>query len=836
MKQQSFGFRGLTHEQVEKSRREFGANVITSVKKNIPWILLKKALREPMLLILVAVSTIYFVTSSWVEGVFMLAATSVVSFISLYQEFRTKKALESLKQYTEPKSKVIRDWDVTLIKTEDIVVGDYLILEEGFLVPADAIIIQARDFSVNESLLTGESLAVEKQPGSSNNNVYQGTSVLTGLAIGTVTEIGINTKMGQIGSDLQTIREEPSPLDVQIHQFVRNMAFIGGFVFVTIWAISFFKSWAFIDSLLKALTLAMSIIPEEIPVAFATFMALGAWRLMTKGILVRNTKTIETLGSASVICVDKTGTITKNVMSLVRVYDFESNKILDPASFDHATDVITTAMWASEPVPFDPMEKALHEVYGNVVSRDLRTDFSLVHEYPLSGVPPIMTHVFKNHKGEEIIASKGAPEAIIALSNLSSDKQQIVRDNLEKLLAEGYRVLAVGQSTVNHSTYPRTQHELKLTFKGFVAFYDPPKENIASVLLSFYKAGVDVKIITGDNAITTQTIARQIHFKKADHIITGDEVMKLSDAALQKIVSNVAIYARMFPEAKLRIVEAFKKQNKIVAMVGDGVNDAPALKAANIGIAMGSKGTEVAKEASALILSNDDLSEMITAIAMGRKIYNNLKKAIQYIISIHVPIILVVFLPVLLGWTFPTIFTPIHIIFLELVMGPTCSIVYENEPIEAAVMSEPPRKNTKTFFRFSELTMSLVQGLIITTGLLTIYWISLKCNPSIAKTTSMMFIGIVTSNVVLTLVNRSFTSSVIKTMRFKNNLIPVVIIGTPLAAIAFFIIAPVRDFFHFTVLAPLNVTESIAIGAISVLWVELYKLIRRRKRISTAGQ
>jgi len=827
MKQQSFGVPGLTRDEVERSRTKFGTNTIAVKKKNIVLVILKKALGEPMLLILIAVAVLYFIMSAWVEGTFMLVATLVVSFIAMYQEVRTKNALDALKQYTEPKSKVIRDSEVALIKTDDVVVGDHIILEEGFLIPADATIIQARDFSVNESLLTGESLAVEKQPGSTDNKVYRGTSVVTGLAICVVNEIGVKTKMGQIGLSLQAVPDARSPLEVQIHQFVRYMAFIGAFIFIIIWAISFFHSRALVDSLLKALTLAMSIIPEEIPVAFATFMALGAWRLMTAGIIVRNTKTIETLGSANVICIDKTGTITKNAMTLVEAFDFGTGVTADQKSFGLAADVIAIAMWASEPVPFDPMEKAIHEAYGNIAARDLRNEFSLVHEYPLSGVPPFMTHVFKNKNGNEIIAAKGAPEAIIALSKLSPEKEQIVRKNLESMLASGYRVLGVGQATVEHSNYPRTQQELTLAFKGLVAFYDPPKENIASVLGSFYKAGVDVKIITGDNPITTQTIARQVHFKNAGRIITGEAIMKLSHESLRTILADVAIFARMFPEAKLRVIDALKTQHNIVAMVGDGVNDAPALKAANIGIAMGTKGTEVAKEASALILRNDDLSGMIVAIAMGRKIYSNLKKAIQYIISIHVPIVLIVFLPVLLSWTFPTIFTPVHVIFFELVMGPTCSIIYENEPIEDTIMQEPPRKYTTTFFRFSELITSLVQGLVITAGLIAIYWISLRHEPSNAKTTSMMFIGVVTSNILLTLVNRSFRSSITKTLQYKNNLIPIVIGGTLFITILSFAIAPLRNIFHFTVLSLSNFALSIAIGAIAVLWIEGYKLFKQ---------
>jgi len=406
------------------------------------------------------------------------------------------------------------------------------------------------------------------------------------------------------------------------------MVMAGVVVFLIVWLINFQHSRDILDSLLKALTLAMSILPEEIPVALATFMALGAWRLMQMGIIVKQTKTVETLGSATVICTDKTGTITENKMSLAKLFVLSEAKINDADGIltEAEKELIRTAMWASEPIPFDPMEIALHESYFNLIPVDERPFYNMIHEYPLSGKPPMMTHLFENEKGERIIAAKGAPEAILNVANVSEAEIIKIENAIEQLTKEGYRVLCVGDTEHSGNDFPSTQQEFEFRFKGVLAFYDPPKKNIGAVLNHFYKAGIAVKIVTGDNASTTASIASQVGFVGHDKTISGDELMHLSDEELQERVKETQIFTRMFPEAKLRIINALKKNNEIVAMTGDGVNDGPALKAAHIGIAMGKKGTEIAKQAASLILVEDDLSKMVDAIAMGRRIYTNLKK------------------------------------------------------------------------------------------------------------------------------------------------------------------------------------------------------------------
>ena len=620
---------GLSNEEVAQSRKKNGSNSLEHQDKNHFLASLIEMIKEPMFLLLLLATSIYFITGEYSNGIFMLAAIVLVSTISLYQESKSRNAIEELKKLSQPKSKVIRNGEIIEIPSEEIVLGDLIQTEEGTFIPADGIIIQSNDFSINESILTGESLSVFKNEKSENKQVFQGTIAASGLAICEVTAIGNQTQLGKIGKSIESIAEEKTPLQLQIGNFVKKLSLIGLVIFGIVWAINFYNSRLFLDSLLKALTLAMSIIPEEIPVAFTTFMALGSWRLMKMGIIVKHTKTVETLGSATVICTDKTGTITQNKMSLAQLFTLSNNKInsnFNEKLNEQELELLSLSMWASEPIPFDGMEIALHEAYSKLEIKDERPYFKLVHEYPLGGKPPMMTHIFENQKGTRIIAVKGAPEAIIAFSNLSAAEIQKINTAIESMSKEGFRVLGVGVSEFSGKEFPKTQQEFLFDFKGIVAFYDPPKANIKTVLDTFYNAGIQVKIVTGDNAATTSTIAKQIGFRNPENTLNGDELMTMDEATLKEKVMQTTIFTRMFPEAKLKIIQALKANNQIVAMTGDGVNDGPALKSAHIGIAMGKKGTEIAKQAANLILIDDDLSKMGDAIAMGRKIYINIRE------------------------------------------------------------------------------------------------------------------------------------------------------------------------------------------------------------------
>lgn len=821
--------RGLSLDEVAESRKKNGLNKLEYKKENRVYSFLKSIFSEPMILLLFLASGIYYSNKQYSDAVFLTVSILFIAAISIYQDRRSRNALAALQEFVQPLYQVIRQGKHQKIMTQDIVKGDTIIVEEGSLVPADGVIMRSNDFSVNESILTGESMAVFKDSEIEDNKVFSGTTVASGLAIVKVSDIGVQTRLGKIGTSLEGVKKEKTPLELQIGSFVKKMVLAGALVFILVWIINYSKIGSIEKSLLMALTLAMSILPEEIPVAFTTFMALGAQRLMKMGIVVKQMKTVETLGSATVICTDKTGTITQNKMELAKLW-IPLELELSPEVFSNlikARELITTAMWASEPIAFDPMEVTLHNAYKKIAGQDLRTDFKMIHEYPLSGKPPMMTHVFENQYGSRIIASKGAPEAILEVCHLSSSEYKIITAALDTLTSRGYRVLGVAKADLEGSEYPKTQQEIRFIFEGLIAFYDPPKDNIEQVLKSFYKAGIAVKIITGDNARTTASIAQEIGFQGFDKTITGEKLMEMTDSDLQAIVMDINVFSRMFPDAKLRIVNALKANGQIVAMTGDGVNDGPSLKAAHIGIAMGKKGTAIAKNAASLILVEDDLSKMVEAVAAGRKIYVNLKKAIRYIISIHIPIILIIFIPLALGWLYPNILSPLHVILLELVMGPTCSILYENEPAENDIMQKPPRSLQAAFFNAKEIMISLFQGIMITLGVLLVYQWSVYGNLGEAATRSMVFLTLITANVLLTLVNRSFHYSLLVTLRYKNAMVAIIISITILLVILLFAIPFLRSLFDFELISFFQSAVCLTIGTLSVLWFEGVKYLRK---------
>lgn len=821
--------KGLTDAEVADSRKKYGYNRLEAVKKESWADLLLNILKEPMLILLICVSFIYVLTGDYGEALFMFAAIVGVTAISFYQDNRSKKALEELEKLNEPLSKVIRDSKIIDIPTFEIAVGDLCITEEGNLINADGRIVHSNDFSVNESSLTGESFSVFKDSRSEDNKVYSGTITVSGLAVFEVENIGKETRVGKIGESILNIKTEISPLQLQIRNFVKGMAVIGVIIFLGVCIFSFVKTGDFVTSLLSGLTLAMSVLPEEIPVAFTTFMALGAWKLMREGIIIKRSSIVETLGSVSVICTDKTGTITENSMQLKHLYDFRSDRIYEESEFGmkELYELIDYAMWSSEPVPFDPMEITLHKIYEQNRKPDQRKDYQMFHEYPLEGKPPMMTHLFENEQKDRIIAAKGAPEAIIGVSNLSEEEKSKIRTLIKNFGEQGYRVLGVARSHFEGNDFPDKQQDFKFDFLGLTVFYDPPKKGIKEVFKHIYDAGIQVKVITGDNADTTRAIALQAGIKNSTPPVNGNEIAACSEADLIKLSEDTTLFTRMFPEAKLEVVSALKAQGHVVAMLGDGVNDGPALKAAHIGVAMGNKGTEIAKSAAALVITNDDLDKLVIGVAAGRRIYANIKKAVQYIISIHIPIILTVSLPLFLGWVFPHIFTPVHVIFLELVMGPTCSIVYENEPMEKNAMQRPPRALTDTFLNWKELTISIIQGLVITAGILWLYQYSVNHGNGEAKTRALVFTTLIFSNILLSLVNRSFYYSMLESFKNRNVLLAGISVLVVLLMLIILYTAPVSGFFSVTALSIKELGLTLLTASVSVLWFEIYKLIKR---------
>lgn len=828
-----YPFSGLTAADVSASRRANGSNKIDSYSERSFRHILAEIVSDPMLILLAAAALIYFISGEIADALFMSAAILFISAISVYQSNRSQNALRALKELTQPTALVIRDNRSVYIPTDEVVVGDYVIISEGERVPADGIIKQLNDFSVNEAILTGEAFSVTKDAHSDKHNqIFKGTLVETGQCVFEVTAVGNKTKFGELGKSVQDIRRNKSPLQQQVKSFVKWMSLAGLVVFLIIWGINYFQSKSILQSLLKGLTIAMSVLPEEIPVAFISFMALGAWRLMKKGIIVKEASVVESLGAATIICLDKTGTITENRMEIYQIYDFKRDAIVPKSDLRSVStcELISTAMWASETMPFDNMEKAIVKAYQECVSIDMRPFFRKIYEYPLDGTPPMMTHIFENDKNERIIAMKGAPEAILKASLLDENEQTKINSYLSVFAEEGLRVLGVGNASFEGINFPRTQQEFKINFLGLIGFYDPPKKTIKDTFKQLYIAGIRLKIITGDNPVTTAAIARQSGFKGYEKSLTSTELLKMDKADFDKAVMDNDLFTRMFPEVKLKVIQSLKRQNQIVGMTGDGVNDGPALKAADIGIAMGKRGSEIAREASALILTDDDFGKITDGVAMGRKIYANLKKAIQYIISIHIPIILIVALPLVLGWTYPTIFTPLHVIFLELIMGPTCSLVYENEPPEKNNMTQKPRVITATFFNMKELTLSIIQGLAITVGIIATYYFSVKSGYNESLTRSMVFTTLIIANIFLTLVNRSFYYTVFTTIKYKNTLLWIVVLVSLILLTMVLYLPPFAIFFKVTPLSPAQIGFALIAAFISVIWFEFQKQIRIQGR------
>ncbi len=815
---------GLKQSDILSLTKKFGKNIFKfdghAGFLRIIWDVIK----DPMFVLLFVACSLYFILGEPNEGMLMLAAMIFVAAISIYQEVKSSKALAALKQFTEPRIIVVRDDIEQIIFSEDLLPGDVMILEEGNKVPADALINQANDLSVNESILTGESIPVEKKSEEGLNQLFQGTTINSGKCYATVSATGTSTMLGKLGKSVSAISSSKTMLQDQIKRFVKIMAFIGFAAFALIWLLNYIHSRDITQSLLLGLTLAMAAVPEEIPVAFSSFMALGASHMAKLGIITRQPQTIENLGAVSVICLDKTGTITENKMTVKTLYDFETNYFdeLGNKLQRKNSKVLRYARMASEMEPFDAMEKAIVEAYQIYSNPADDYGFKMVHEYPLSGQPPMMTHVYLSGQ-LQLIAAKGAPERILRICKLDEITNLKIRTIIMQMASSGYRVLGVCSATSNIGEYPAEQDDFNWKFEGLLALYDPPKKNVNDVFGKWYGAAIDIKLVTGDFAETAMNIAMRTGIRNYEKYVTGEQVLQSSTEELLQTIKKINIYARMFPDAKLRLIDVLKRNGEIVAMTGDGVNDGPALKSAHIGIAMGSNGTELAKEAADLVITDDNLDKITDAIQQGRKIYSNLKKAVRYIISIHIPIISIASLPLMLGWKFPNIFTPIHIIFLELIMGPTCSIFYEREPAEKNIMSKKPRPHRQNMFSGKELFISFIQGIVIASGILILYHYFMSRNYSIEYVRTIVFTTIVLCNILLTFTNRSFDSPINKTILYKNSLVPYVLLISVIFLLAIYFIIPLQILFQLEKISSLHYFICITVSLFCTGWFELYK-------------
>jgi Ca2+-transporting ATPase len=828
--------KGLKEAELAALQQKFGKNEYSAESKHSILHTAWDILSEPMFLILLMACILYFILGESGQGLLMLASLAFVATISFVQEVRSSHALDALRRYTQPTVSVVRDDQVQSIQSEDLLPGDIFLLAEGDLVPADAVILLANDLSVNESILTGEAVPIEKNGLGGDERLFQGTTINSGKCYARTTETGNRTQLGRIGKSLLEIPTSKTALQKQIARFVRVMASMGIVIFFLLWLLNFLHTGRLMESLLLGLTFAMAIIPEEIPVAFSSFMALGAYRMAKLGIITRQPLTIENLGAVSVICLDKTGTITENRMTVEWIYNTGEHRLEQVSTnlSQLGKEVLLYGKLASENAPFDATEKAIADAFdrqcaGGKASAGYFPD--MVHEYPLGGHPPMMTHVYKAVGGDpeseaSLVAGKGAPERIFAVCHVHPVESEKTRAVIDDLASRGYRVLGVCSALYAGKGYPDVQDSFEWEFKGLIGLYDPPKPGVAREFAYWRQAGIGIKLVTGDYPETSRNIAEQVGLEHERKAVTGNQIIDASPAELEPLAERYTIFARMFPDAKLKLVEALKKKGEIVAMMGDGVNDGPALRSAHIGVAMGGRGTEIARQAADLILTDDDMGKVTEAIRQGRKIYYNLKKAIRYIISIHVPIMVVASLPLLFNWKYPNIFTPVHVIFLELIMGPTCSVFFENEPVEAGLMEKPPRTRTGGIFTARELSASLLQGAIIGVGILGLYNYFMTSGYSLEYVRTVVFLTLIAGNVFLAFTNRSFEHTLRITLRYKNNLVKFMV-GISVLFLGLLMFVPfVRGLFGLTSLNPAHYGICLAMSLIVTLWFEIYKTFK----------
>jgi Ca2+-transporting ATPase len=822
-----------------------GCNELPGARPRTTLAIALEVLREPMFLLLVAAGAIYFVLGDVGEAAMLASFVLVVLGITIYQEQRTERVLEALRDLSSPRALVVRGGEQQRIAGREVVRGDVIVLTEGDRVPADAAVLAQRNLKLDESLLTGESAPVGKthrtgaepppRPGGDNLScVYSGTLVVQGTAIAEVTATGPRSEIGRIGKALQTLTPEPTPLQRQTGRLVRTLAAVGLGLCALLVGVYGATRGDWLAGLLAGITLAMATLPEEFPVVLTVFLALGAWRLSRRRALTRRVAAIETLGAATVLCVDKTGTLTQNRMAvhtlaanggLFRVPQNGDDAPL-PETF-HA--LLEFGILASAVDPFDPMEKALRALGDRYLggTEHLHARWELAREYPLTRELRAVSHLWRATRGGEyVIAAKGAPESIADLCHLDADRSAALAQQVEQLSAQGLRVLGVAAARFDGDDWPDIQHDFTFRLLGLVALVDPLRPSVPAAIAECKAAGIRVVMITGDYPGTALAIAREAGLDAGD-VMTGAEIEALDAAALRARLPGVHIFARVVPDQKLKLVEAFKANGEVVAMTGDGVNDAPALKAAHIGIAMGGRGTDVAREAASLVLLDDDFATIVDAVRLGRRIYDNLRRAMAYILAVHVPIAGLALLPVLLGW--PLVFYPVHIAFMEIIIDPACSVVFEAEREEANLMRRPPRSPTEPLFGGWTLALSLLQGAGVLALCLAVFGGALRGGLDEGAARALAFTTLVVGNLGLIFANRSWETTILGSLRRPN---PALwwVSGVAAACLALVLVVPgLRGLFQFAPPDGRHLAIAVAVGGVSIAWFELFKRLHRRR-------
>ncbi len=749
---------GLTQSAAAERLAAEGPNELDTDQRRTLLAIAGEVAREPMFLLLLGAGAIYLAMGDPHEALILLGFVVIIMAVTILQERRTENALEALRDLSSPRALVIRDGAATRIAGRDVVRGDILILTEGDRVPADGVVLEAHELAADESLLTGESEAVDKFP--DHSQVFAGALVVRGQGVVRVTAIGSGTELGRIGKSLQGIAVEASPLREEIGRLTRRLAVIGVGLCLALAALYWALRGGWLDAMLAGITLAMGILPQEFPVIMIVFLALGARRIAAQRVLTRRLNAIETLGETTVLCVDKTGTLTENRMAVAALWVgdhlLETHRLAPGGLTEPFHELLEYAVLASEIDPHDPMEIAFHRFAGEYLAdtEHLHPEWGLAKEYEISAGLLAMSHLWRNDCGKhDVVATKGAPEAIADLCPLSEDARGRVREQAAAMADQGLRVLGVAKA--KHSVreqWPDNQHAFDFEFVGLVGLADPLRAEVPGAVTECRRAGIRVVMITGDHPRTALAIAASAGID-SHHALTGSDLAGMDARTLAERIRSVSVFARVAPEQKLAIVEALKANGEVVAMTGDGVNDAPALKSAHIGIAMGKRGTDVAREAASLVLLEDDFTAIVAAIRMGRRIFANLRQAMVYTLAVHVPLVGLSVLPLMFG--LPLILAPIHIAFLELVIDPACSIAFEAEKGSSRLMEQPPRSPAEHLVAVPQLALSLIQGALVTLVVGAYYWWLSASGTLAEEARALAFVVLVTANAVLILPSRS---------------------------------------------------------------------------------
>ncbi len=833
--------RGLTTAEAAARLAADGPNALPRAKRRSPLRIILNVLREPMLALLLAGGVVYLLLGSRAEALILLAFACMSIGITAVQEARTERVLEALRDLTSPRALVVRRGARLRIAGTEVVRGDVIVLAEGDRVPADARLLQAADLSADESLLTGEAVPVRKAVGAADATarpggddqplVYSGTLIVRGTALAEVTATGARSEIGKIGTSLDQLETGTPHLQRQMRTLVLAFALIGGAVALLVVGLYGWLRGDWLDGVLAGIAVGMAMLPEEFPMVLAVFMAMGAWRISKARVLTRRASAIEALGAASVLCTDKTGTLTENRMTIAALHlpGGQAFTIGNDPVPDAFRELAAAGVMASAPEPYDPMEKAFHAL----AKADLRTGETLpgdgrrlIRSYPLSSKLLAMSQVWdrSDGKGGHMVATKGAPEAIADLCHLDGSARAKMTAAVDTMAAIGLRVLGVAEAGFAAKDLPADQHDFDYRFLGLVGLADPLRPSVPAAVAQCKSAGIRVIMITGDYPATALAIATDAGIG-GDTVIDGTALAAMSDTDLAKTVQTATVFARILPEQKLRIVTALQASGAIVAMTGDGVNDAPSLKAADIGVAMGGRGTDVAREASSIVLLDDDFGSIVTTVRLGRRIYDNLRKAMSFILAVHVPIAGLALIPLAFGM--PLLFGPVHIAFLEMVIDPVCSLVFEAEGEEDGVMDRPPRPVAEALFSTPTIIWSLAQGALVLGVVTTILFLAPDYGFDTDQVRALTFHSLVFCVVALIFVDRSVSSSIISAIIRPNRALAYVlpIVAVLLAVTIFW--AQARDLFRFGALDAQWLVVPLGAGCLTLVALELLKPVWR---------